>query len=211
MSIPDIISAGKDVVLAIAGSLGAYVAFQGLNTWKRQLKGAFEYELARRLLKNTYRLRQAIAVVRNPFMSAQEMHDASQDSGGLSAEYEQRKRQAVGLAYEERWKKIAVAYNDLETDLLEAEAVWGIAVKNAFQPLYQSLMDLRRVMWLHIWSISSHESLVTVEAPKAEEQAARMRVLYDTSEGFDKPDEFAAQVKRAIDDIEAILKPHLRR
>lgn len=54
-----LVALAKDIVLMLAAVVGAYVALRGLSTWNRQLKGGAEYELTRRLLKCTYRLRDA--------------------------------------------------------------------------------------------------------------------------------------------------------
>jgi hypothetical protein len=72
ISAGEAITTFKDVVVAIAAFVGMIVALTGLNTWNRQLKGEVEYELTRRLLKCTYRLREAIQGVRHPMIFADE-------------------------------------------------------------------------------------------------------------------------------------------
>ena len=41
----------------IIGSLVAYASIEGLNVWKKQLKGNQDYNLARSLLNNLYKYR----------------------------------------------------------------------------------------------------------------------------------------------------------
>jgi hypothetical protein len=56
----------KDVLTAIAAVGAASIGLLGLATWRKQLKGRTEYELARRLLVAVYRIRNAVSYLRNP-------------------------------------------------------------------------------------------------------------------------------------------------
>jgi len=47
----DFMSVLKDIVIIFAAISGAVVAILGLSTWKRQLKGKVEYDLAKKILK----------------------------------------------------------------------------------------------------------------------------------------------------------------
>jgi hypothetical protein len=47
---------GKDIVLALAALVTAGAVVGGLWTWKRELKGNAEFDVARNLTKATYRL-----------------------------------------------------------------------------------------------------------------------------------------------------------
>ena len=58
----------KDAVLTGAAIIAGYVGLKGLGTWRRQLKGNTEYELAKSLLKAVYELREAIVSARFPGM-----------------------------------------------------------------------------------------------------------------------------------------------
>jgi len=44
--------------------VGATVAYLGLKTWRRELRGRAEYDLARRILSNAYKVRRAIHTFR---------------------------------------------------------------------------------------------------------------------------------------------------
>ena len=58
----------KDAAVTGAAITGAFVAFKGLGTWRRQLKGLSEYELSRRILVTLFKYRDAINGVRHPAM-----------------------------------------------------------------------------------------------------------------------------------------------
>ena len=56
----------KDIITIASLTAAAIIAGMGLYTWKNQLIGTAEYELAKRILKATYRLRDTLENVRNP-------------------------------------------------------------------------------------------------------------------------------------------------
>src|SRR5689334_8252445 len=72
----DVVSLVRDILTCCAALFAAGIAFLGLRTWRAQLKGKTEFELAQRLLQSVYKVRQAIAVVRHPWMSVAEESDA---------------------------------------------------------------------------------------------------------------------------------------
>jgi hypothetical protein len=197
----------KDVVLTIAAVVGAYVAVKGLSTWNRQLKGGVEYELTRRLLKQTYRLREAIKGVRNPVMWAGEMPSPSPDKAAAMTK-DQIRFYGMSSAYQKRWDKVAEVRTDLQTELLEAEAVWGREVHKQFDPVFK----LQHELWVAV------HSYVTACNPDSSEgmrdamnKAIRMNrdILYEIS--GETEDEFSSDIAKAISSIESFLKPHLRK
>src|SRR5690554_6636426 len=58
----------KDVV-SIVGTIGALgIGVLGLYTWRRQLRGTSEYEIAKKAILGTYEVQQALQSVRNPML-----------------------------------------------------------------------------------------------------------------------------------------------
>ena len=125
----------KDIVLTIAAVIGGFVAVRGLRTWNRQLKGGVEYELTRRLLKYSYRFRDAISRVRNPLMWSSEMPTPPAEVGKAMSD-EDLRYYGLSRAYQLRWDKVNEVRNDLQTELIEAEVLWGRVVYKQFQPLF---------------------------------------------------------------------------
>lgn len=135
------VSIVKDVVLAGCAIAGATVALRGLNTWNRQLKGQTEYELARRLLRATYKFREAINVVRAPFMLGSEMPEPPEDDPAASSPAKKR-WYGTAKAYEKRWEHVSKARSELEAELIEAEVIWGADIRKSFSDLYDLENDL---------------------------------------------------------------------
>lgn len=81
----------KDVITCISALTATVVAILGLQAWKKQLKGKTEYELAQKLLYATYKLREAIAWVRNPFQSAAEISKAMKEYNIEGSPFDEKK------------------------------------------------------------------------------------------------------------------------
>ena len=71
---------GRSVLVASAAITGVVVALVGLRTWRHQLKGKTEYELARRLLRAAYTVRGEFQRVRSPLMLGGEIQRAFEEA-----------------------------------------------------------------------------------------------------------------------------------
>lgn len=195
----------KDVVLAVAAFVGMLVAVCGLTTWNRQLKGGVEYELTRRLLKHTYRLREAIRGVRHPFMSYGPAEDVE---GAVPMNREQKEYQGLVNAYRERWAKVIAARDDLRTEILEGEVVWDDGIHGKFNPLFQLQSELSSEIQLYI-EMSDPKIRIEIRDRLQDTRIGQRSVMYDMLGHVDDP--FANDMKAVILEIESYLKPHLKK
>jgi hypothetical protein len=197
------IGVAKDVILAIAGFFGMIVAWRGLRTWNRQLKGGVEYELTRRLLRCTYRLREAIKDLRHPMITPSEM---DVPDSGKQLSIPEKRYFGIYHAYQTRWEKVTGARDDLQTELLEAEVVWGKAIYENFEPLFALQKEL-------FADVHSYLALTNPDAGKEEKASwnqirrERRKVIYDLA--VSGQDEYSTDIANAISGIESYLKPHL--
>ena len=190
------------LITTAAAVTGAWVAVSGLQTWRAQLIGKTEYELARRLLRGALEVREQIAVVRGPFMSAGEMSAALTEEAGEKepnvSDSEQLKK-ATGLVYNRRWSGVSKAMSDLRLDILEAEVIWGEPIKAAHRRLSGCVAELQT-------------SLITyLRAPynrPLQNMEQHFAVVYQISEDPTK-DPFKAKVADAVGEFERMLRPHL--
>lgn len=191
----------QDIVIAAAAVTGAIVAVAGLKTWKRQLRGRAEYELARRLLKAAYELRDSIVSFRRPMMWVEEMSAALAETGRAPDNLKGSRR----AVYEVRWNAVLRPASDLKVGELEGEVLWGQSFKVAVAPLDKCLAQL---------SVALTEFLRYSEmADLAESQRAVLRkyeeVVYDQSKA-DDPDAFGKKLNQAIGALERFMRPKLR-
>jgi len=197
----------KDIVLACAATTGAYVAFKGLSTWKQQLTGQTEYDLARRMLVTLFRYRDSIDQARHPVMWGNEM-PSPPDEEAKKMSFEEISFYGSSKAYQKRWDKVQTERSALYADLLESEAIWGTELKNLFQITF----DLEHELFVQI---RHHVELANPKTPDANKDAIlklkkKKRDIMYSSLG-EEDDEFKVELLAAIEAIEKYLKPHLRR
>ncbi|MBQ0744620.1 MAG: hypothetical protein KBT85_15115, partial [Pseudomonas sp.] len=92
----------KDVV-SIVGTIGALtIGGLGLFTWRRQLRGTSEYEVAKKAILKTYEVQQALQTVRNPmlYLSKEEVE------AGRRLEEEQRIYSERMIYLNEKWAEL---------------------------------------------------------------------------------------------------------
>ena len=203
----EFVSIAKDTVIITAGVVGAYVALRGLSTWNRQLKGGIEYDLTRRILKCTYRLREAIKGVRKPVMWANEMPVPPEvDASKMSKD--QLRHYGLANSYQKRWDKVTEVRTDLQTEMLEAEAIWGRVIYEKFEPIFKLQQELFSSVHAYVSACNPNES---PQSRAAYEGIMRRQrdILYDLSS--ETPDEYTQNITHAIEAIELFLKPHLRK
>ena len=197
------ISIGKDVVTALAALTGAIVAILGLKAWRKQLKGKTDYELARRLLKAVYEVRDAIRLIRSPFQSVAEITQALKETG-VSGKFQDpdfdfKTDRAV---YQVRGGKLHEAMSNLRVEQLEAEVSWGNEVSIRLRPLRECISKLNVAIKRHLRQLS--RSQVDAEAMEALD-----RIIYEYS-GSTEDVAFTDVIRKAVENIEEFLKPYLK-
>jgi hypothetical protein len=117
----------KDSLTIAFSFCGLFIAQQGLQTWKEQLKGTKEMEAVYNLHFSLLKLREAIKYVRNPFVPVTESNKALE----LLKEKRPEKNDleltdtANSYVYELRWEKITAAYAEVDSHLLAIEVLWA--------------------------------------------------------------------------------------
>jgi hypothetical protein len=203
MNFIDFVPIGKDIAVAVAAITGGFVGIRGLATWQRQLSGNTEYRLAKDILACVYDIRDTIDTIRNPLVSYPQELDLPQEKLQTFAT-RQREWQALAQAYERRWRSLQAIVARLETNLIEAEVVWGNRTVDKACVLSSLISDLHCAMHLYLEAKNPIERDETA----AELFDAKQRsILY----GVPKGDEFKDLVNQAVRAIEQQLKPHIER
>ena len=124
----------KDFILAVTAITAGYVGLKGLDTWRRQLRGNTEYQLAKQLLKSVYELHGAISDVRNPLRSYPPEPDLPEEV--LQRLSRQEKQwHIVKQDYQKKWISISDIKSTLASTLLEAKVIWGTGIVDKVLPL----------------------------------------------------------------------------
>jgi len=189
-----------NLVVALAALVGAIAAWLGVSTWRRELRGKNDYDLARRVLVNVYRIRDAISRARAPYIEPWEYE------GRPGRELRHRSKpdpDDLAYAYPQRLKPVVEAESALDVDLLEAQAIWGDLLVEASKKLKECIADLS-VSVDHY--ISAERGTTTFEP----DHLRHIRqVIWRSGQGHD--DKYLQRLTQAVSLFDETLRGYLQR
>lgn len=207
MTIPEItewISAAKEVFIGLSAVFATIFAYIGLNTWRKELKGKAEYQLAKDVLKSVYKVRDAFKHVRHPAIFAYEYPEEMRDySGHLKRE---KDYEGTLYVYEKRWQKMDEAFRELEEHHLDAQVEWG----SEFQDVIVKLRSCRAELLVTIQQMLNEKKNHQSAMRDKESMEKAFSTLYDNG-GNSEFDMFTPQVEAAINEFEVWLRPHIKK
>ncbi|WP_448649276.1 hypothetical protein [Pseudomonas corrugata] len=199
----DVFSIFGTVISAVTVGVAIYFGRAGLHTWRKQLRGSADHDLARRLLIELYKLRDVIKRARSPvifsfetapFEGEERSNDPQQDSYDGSAR-----------AYRRRLTAMDEARGPLLATMLEAEAVWGIELKELMEHVFKLEREFVNYVLLYLSSISPGVSVQTLSA-RQQLLEKRRDVMYELS----SPDDiYWVEMKQALLEVEKNLRARL--
>ncbi len=180
------IDAFQNLILIAVAIGGVLIAWWGLSTWKKQLHGVHEFELARRILLSVYKIEDGVKNVRSPFLDSRESGDSDGDNWETSA-------------YMNRWEPVEEAFRELRVDLLEADVLWGREVLSEQKTLLRKhLNTLRFAIENKLTDISHNGQLAFTDED--------FKILYSRSN-----DEYAEGLAKIVNRFDGIIGPKLSR
>lgn len=186
----------RDLVVAIATIFTARVAWRGLNTWRREMRGRTTYGVARDLLRAVFIMREAVRAVRSPLMTPGEFREAREKSGLDAGAHESAAhRQDESAVFALRWGRVADARAKYDAALVEAEAVLGSKVTESSKGLEECIHRL----WaqLMMYTMSANEVANGRKPFKAAMSVDCFETIYASDPASDKFDQaLTAAVKR---------------
>ena len=186
----------KDIV-SILGTIGTLtLGTIGLTTWRRQLRGTAEYEVAKKALRLTYEVQDAIRAVRYPMLYLRQ----EEVEAGRSLQEEQR-------IYQERLNRLEAKWSELRTVILESRVIWGLGAESRFKALRERIATLHSEIWLHFWLKGAYAGPGATVDRNPERVAANDKVVYFASD----EDDFSKEVGAAVDRIEEFFERRVRR
>jgi hypothetical protein len=117
----------RDVVTPLLALASLFVAWQGLKTRRRQLKGTHDAEAARQLLRAALKLRDALLQNRHMHVGLL-IVDPIETLEGASSDLQAQYRLRISDYYESYCKQVWDARSEFQAALFEAEALsWNDA------------------------------------------------------------------------------------
>lgn len=196
----------KDVVVAIAATVTAAVAWRGISAWRAEESGKADFDLARRLGTVVYRFRDAIAAARSPFIAAGEFPD------GKRPGTEMDEADAYAHVYNQRFQDVRRSGIDLLALRNEAEALWGKEIVAKLDGLLRNGSTLHAAMEAVVSDKASHgaDFRHNVEFGKtmhAEVSDTGYSVNSDGTKGV--RNEFTAKIEQDVVNVAAYLRTKL--
>lgn len=196
----EIITIIKDIFISIAAVTTAYVAYTGLEKWKKELNGKANFDTARALIRATYKLRDEIEYSRSPFIPVGEF---PKDYDPIH-KTDETKGDAFAYVYRKRWEPIVEAMQDYDAYVLEAEALWGAKIKEKTDVLRSCIIELRAAMDAVIYNeYSGGEDFKDREFGKD--------IRAKVSNTHKDKNELTLKIIAAIKGIEGEVSPHINR
>lgn len=216
MTASEIITTIKDVVMIFAAGIASYVAWAGLKTWRKQLTGTTEYELARSLLKAVYTLRDAIYNFRTPIKQPKsEVNVAGQRVLG-DPDYAWE-IDFLDPAFEERtldykWSVVREALTGFEGVSTEAKVLWKDEVKGVFDGIHSYVTYLYGNYMLYIDALRKMGDIPIPFGDHDTRDMDRMYRYYERIFGtHGKKDQSTPEMEALIKDLEDCLEPYLKK
>lgn len=184
----------KDIVAILLPIAGVWIAWQGLDTWRRQIKGTDKYKVASELLLEVYRVREGIGIVRTPLIQFRPTDDKNVSK-------EMNEFYGYVEATERRWKELLEPVAQLSLLALKAEVHLSKDIKDKVDELMKHVRELQ----------VTYEQYLDVKRPNSGfkepddfDRDAR-KVLWA------KPtdDDFKDKVLASIKDIEDLTRKYL--
>lgn len=197
------------ILESLAVISAALVAIYGINSWRREMKGRKEYELAEEVLALFYEAGDNIGAIRSPLAAVGEGQ-----SRKANPKEKPKEKEAFDRAYivSERYQKRQETFNRLYALRYRFVAIFGQDKAMPFDDLDNIANDIliaARMLgfyWAH---------LNQTHLPRSEEKINKLikdRQKYEAIiwAGFD-PDPIVPRVKSMIEKINDICEPILRR
>ena len=197
----EIISITKDIILILAAIATAHVAINGLQSWSRELKGKADFEVARNLIRTVYKLRDELRHCRSPWVTMGEFPEGY-DSTNKNYESEAK---AYSYVYSNRWKFVASALQDFESQALESEALWGSEFKPKTDELRQCARNLQVALEADVSNKFNGGEHFKCDPDFAKTTKSEIWATHDDKNAL------TLKISAAITEIEKHVRPHFKR
>jgi len=201
MDLSQIIAAGRDVLVASAAVASAVAAIRGLNKWQQELRGKADFEVARALIRSTYKLRNELANFRSMVIWAHEFPPEYHANKAPSASDEAN---AFAHVYDNRWKPVMQALQEFDAQMFEAEALWGGTAREKAERVRQCVRRLSAGVSATIADKASGGQDFGSDRDFAKKIRADISAISD-----DDTNDLSREIRLAVEGLEGFVRPHM--
>jgi hypothetical protein len=178
----------RNIVAIIAPLIALFIAWRGLSTWNRQLKGSRDSELSKRILIALYKVEMMLRDIRHPFVEYRLPEGTSQFDQEAS-------NKAWAKIYEEKWKKMSETLAELQAASIEAKAVWDKDFPEVLNSLFECVNELQNHLSDHI------QKKINPGYDSLYESRENRKIVYARL-GSLESDEFSLRIRSAVSQID---------
>lgn len=182
----------------------AIIGFCGLATWRRQIRGQNDHELARRLLVDLYRIVEKFQKYRAMWIYT---HEVNREGDPEFTSNPKGRHARKELGYSRRIESLQDSYAQMAVSLFEAQALWGDEVTGKsvhIKRLIDEYADYVRLMLL-----SNDPEEPEDEREDHREVLNSRRFVFKNR--LSEKDEYGEELDQAVRKVEGALKLKLAR
>jgi hypothetical protein len=190
-----------EIVSTVAVVFASGTAIYGINAWKKEFSGKRKIELAEEVLALFYEARDAISIIRSPFLYEGE------DSKRKSQEDEtqiQKEAKDLSCLVRKRFQKQQHVFNKLQSKQYQFMARFGYEKAKPFDDLRQMVLEILMSADELVPTMVKRERDVKNEEKLFKKETELMAVI---RENQTVEDPIKLRLKEIISSIEVIYKP----
>ena len=134
------LAALQSALVALAAIGGVIVAAEGLDTWHKQIRGRNDYDLALKLQKSVFQLRDLLTSADT--LSLEEAHSNAKDTTDTDSEPTTYVKATPRWQKEEYSQEIYSALDEVTRAQREAEVLWGPEIHRIVIPFQNYALEL---------------------------------------------------------------------
>lgn len=178
----------RDFAISGAAIVTTLIAWLGLKNWNLELRGKADFEVARSLIRATYKLRDELWQARSMLILPSDVPD--------NADHK-KKIEAYTDILTDRLQPVSEALQEYEAQVLEVEALWGSGIRHEIPNLRICVIKLR----LGIFA----------EFEKCVRDGSDFQSNSAWGNRGDEKDLFSIQIDNSVSTVEKEVFPHLNR
>lgn len=184
------------VVSTLSILFTAIIAFLGLRSWKQEMKGRADYEVARQIMRSIYRITRELNASRSPLQTLSFPRDKeiNPKDANLYAEQE---------LYNKLMHPISEAYIEFESSSLDAQVLWGEEFLELARNLKKCVFDFQFALEENLENIK-YDGEIFLGNQKLRKE--NMNIRFNTSE----KNPFTIKIDKSVKAIEAFIRPKLK-
>lgn len=194
------ISIAKDWLTLIIAGCGVWVAWQGLRTWRRQLKGTSQFDVAKRLMLKVYQIKQDIEYCRS---SVRKISIFTHNEDGKPIPEREQLRYSSDREMKSRFKYTLKTISEMDFLLFESEIILDKKLRELFQPIEEVCYVLRDSIEEYTEDYNQKNGRFRDDEERNRYRELR-QIIYSR-----KGDAIQTKVDSAVREIEKFIKPYV--